>query len=90
MSDTISSGPNPLCEVGRRHPRDRHRMRPVEGHEHTWSCARHSMFATLLDKDSADQLERGDAWDLPDGGDGLVVGLGDERPGGVILYFRAK
>lgn len=90
MTDSQSSGPNPLCEVGRRHPRDRHRMRPVEGHPHIWHCSKHSMFATLVDKATADAVERGDHYPTPDGGDGLIVGVGDERPGGVILYYRAK
>ena len=90
MSEGQGSGPNPLCEVGRKHPRDRHRMRPVDGHEQTWSCSRHSMFAQLVDKETAESFERGDSYPTPDGGDGQVVGIGDERPGGVILYFRSK
>jgi hypothetical protein len=90
MTDSHASGPNPLCEVGRRHPRDKHRMRPVEGHENTWQCSRHGMFATLVDKTTADSFERGDSYPTPDGADGLIVGTGDERPGGIILYYRAK
>lgn len=90
MSEAHGSGPNPLCEVGRKHPRDRHRMRPVEGHEATWTCSRHSMFAVLIDKEQAEEVERGDPHPTPDGGEGLVVGVGDERPGGVILYYRAS
>lgn len=89
METTSSSGPNPLCEVGRRHPRDRHRMRPVEGHEHTWQCARHTMFAQLVDKDTAATYERGDAYQMHDGTEGIVVQHGDERQGGQILYYRA-
>ncbi len=73
-----------------RHPRDRHRMRPVEGHSHVWACQRHSIFAQLVDKDIADTLERGDDYPMHDGGEGLVVRHGDERQGGVILYYRAK
>jgi len=84
-----SSGPNPPCEVGRRHPRDKHRMRPVEGFDHVWHCAKHSMFARLVDTETAQSLERGDAYTMHDGGDGIVVQHGDERQGGVILYYRA-
>ncbi len=72
-----------------RHPRDRHRMRPVEGYEHVWVCPRHSIFAQLVDKETVDALERGDAYTMHDGGDGLVVRQGDERQGGIILYYRA-
>lgn len=64
-------------------------MRPVDGHEATWTCSRHSMFAQLVDKTQAESFERGDAHPTPDGGNGLIVGIGDERPGGVILYYRA-
>ncbi len=91
MSDTEThtSGPNPLCEVGRRHPRDKHRMRPVEGYDNVWLCDRHSMFATLMDKDTAEEFERGDEYIMHDGSEGVVVGLGDERQGGILLYYRA-
>lgn len=92
MSDSASSsstGPNPLCEVGRRHPRDKHRMRPVDGFENVWLCSRHSMFATIIDKDSADQIERSDPYTMHDGADGIVMGFGDERQGGMLLYYRA-
>lgn len=85
---TTPSGPNPPCEVGRRHPRDRHRMRPVEGHDHAWYCSRHSMFGLLVDKETVAAVERGDAHPLPGGGEGIVVNVGDERQGGVILYVR--
>lgn len=89
-SGATSSGPNPLCDVGRRHPRDRHRMRPVDGHEHVWQCSRHSMFAALVDKETAAAYERGDDYPMHDGGEGLVVQHGDDRQGGQILYYRAK
>lgn len=84
------TGPNPLCEVGRRHPRDRHRMRPIEGHDHLWFCDRHSMYAQLVDKDTAAEFARGDEYPIPSGGDGVVVQHGDERQGGIVLYFREK
>ena len=87
---TTSSGPNPLCEVGRRHPRDRHRMRPVDGHEYLWFCSRHSMYALLIDKETAGTIERGDEYSLPTGAGGTVMGFGDERQGGILLYVREK
>lgn len=64
-------------------------MRPVERFEHVWVCQRHSIFARLVDKQTADSLERGDAFTMHDGSDGLVVRHGDERQGGIILYYRA-
>jgi len=85
-----SSGPNPPCEIGRRHPRDKHRTRPVDGFDHVWECAKHSMFAQLVDKEAAEALERGDDYTMHDGGQGIIVQHGDERQGGVILYYRAK
>lgn len=90
MSSTTSSGPNPPCEVGKNHPRDKHRMRPVEGYDHVWVCGRHGIFARIMPEDEANALERGDAIPMHDGGEGVVVRQGDERPGGVILYYRPK
>jgi hypothetical protein len=87
---TTTSGPNPLCEVGKNHPRDKHRMRPVEGADHVWFCNRHSIYAQLVDTGTAEAVERGDAWNHYDAVDGLVVRLGDERQGGMIVYFREK
>ena len=89
-STATSSGPNPPCEVGRRHPRDKHRMRPVAGHEHVWHCDKHSMFAQLIEKEAASTIERGDEYPMHDGETGIVMGFGDERQGGLILYYRAK
>ena len=54
--EATSSGPNPLCEVGKTHPRDRHRMRPVEGHPGVWECARHEMFARIVPLEEAEAL----------------------------------
>jgi hypothetical protein len=48
------------------------------------------MFAQLVDKTTAESFERGDAYPTPDGGEGVVVGTGDERAGGIILYYRTK
>jgi hypothetical protein len=84
-----SAGPNPLCEVGRNHPRDRHRMRPLAGHPGVWECSRHGIFARVLPKEEAEALDRGDAIPMHGSGTGEVVRHGDERPGGVILYYRA-
>lgn len=83
-----TSIPNPLCEVGRTHPRDKHRMRPIEGQSGVWECTRHGLFAKVVDKDAAAQLERGDEIEMHDGGKGIIGRTGDERPGGVVLYYR--
>jgi hypothetical protein len=63
-------------------------MRPVEGQEHLWYCAKHGMYASLFDKAEADAAERGADQELPNGVTGIVVGKGDERQGGVLLYLR--
>lgn len=89
MSTTIS-GPNPVCEVGMKHPRDRHRMRPVEGAGSVWFCNRHSMYAQLVDSEMAGTVSRGDDWRHYEEVDGVVVRQGDERQGGQIVYFREK
>ncbi len=83
-----STGPNPLCEVGKNHPRDKHRMRPVAGADHIWYCSRHSMYAQLVDTETAEAAERGEPWTHFAGVDGVVVRPCDERPGGMIVYFR--
>lgn len=88
-SATTTTGPNPLCEIGRTHPRDRHRMRPLEGYEGVWVCPRHEIYAQVIVQESAPGHERGDPFTMHDGTSGIVVRLGDERPGGVILYYRA-
>ena len=85
-----TSGPNPLCEVGKNHPRDKHRMRPVEGADHVWFCARHSIYAQLVDMETAEAAERGEPWTHYDPVEGVVVRQGDERQGGMIVYFRQK
>jgi hypothetical protein len=85
-----TSGPNPLCEIGRNHPRDRHRMRPVADHPGVWECPRHDLYATIVSEDVAATLDRGDAYTMHDGRPGVVVRQGDERGGGVLLYYRAE
>src|SRR3712207_1485249 len=57
-----TSGPNPLCEIGRNHPRDRHRMRPVADHPGVWECPRHDLYATIVSEDVAATLDRGDPY----------------------------
>lgn len=90
MEAQQSSGPNPLCEVGRTHPRDRHRMKPLADHSGVWECARHELFATIVPEDVAESLDRGDPYTMHDGRPGVVVRQGDERGGGVIFYYRAE
>jgi len=84
------SGPSPYCEIGRNHPRDRHRMKALDGYDLTWACDRHSLFARLLETETASSLKRADAIDMHDGSDGIVTGIGDERGGGILVYYRAK
>jgi len=90
MAQTQSSGPNPPCEVGRTHPRDRHRMKPLPDYPGVWECARHEMFARVVPQEAADKLERGDTIEMHSGGEGAVVRHGDERLGGVLIYYRAR
>jgi hypothetical protein len=85
-----TSGPNPLCEIGRNHPRDRHRMKPLADHPGVWECPRHDLYATIVSEDVAATLDRGDAYAMHDGRPGVVVRHGDERGGGVLLYYRAE
>ena len=84
----VAAGPNPFCDVGRTHPRDRHRMRPVADQPGVWGCDRHDLFARVIPKEDAASLERGDPFPLPEGGEATVVRAGDERQGGVLLYYR--
>lgn len=63
-------------------------MRPVEGQDHLWYCNKHTMYATLVDKDDAERAERGSERELPNGVTGVVMGTGDERPSGIVLYLR--
>ena len=65
-------------------------MRPVEGQDHLWYCSKHGMYAQLVAKDDADSAERGATRTLPNGVEGVVMGAGDERQGGVILYPREE
>lgn len=63
-------------------------MRPVEAQDHLWYCSKHRMYGVLVDKDVADGAERGEPRTLPNGETGVIVGTGDERQGGVVLYVR--
>lgn len=90
VSSLAWSGPSPYCEIGRNHPRDRHRMKALPGHDLVWSCDRHSLFAQLIVADIAAGLKRNDDFTMHDGTEGIVTGIGDERGGGVLIYYRAK
>ncbi len=79
-----------MCEIGRTHPRDRHRMKPLADYPGVWECPRHDLFARVVPKEAADALDRGDPLALHTGGEGVVVRVGDERHGGMLLYYRAK
>jgi len=89
MDQTAASIPNPLCEIGRTHPRDKHRMRPLDGFAGVWVCAKHGLFATVLPEREAKAIERGDGYPMHDGSDGVAGRTGDDRPGGVVFYYRA-
>jgi hypothetical protein len=63
-------------------------MRPVEGQDHLWYCSKHGMYGWLVEKDDAESAERGSERELPNGVNAVVMGTGDERQGGVVLYLR--
>ena len=63
-------------------------MRPVEGQDRLWYCSKHGMYGLLVEKDEADAADRGAEQELPNGVTGVVMGTGDERQGGVVLYLR--
>jgi hypothetical protein len=65
-------------------------MRPVDGATNVWFCNRHGMFAQLVDTETAEGAKRGDSWTQHAEVEGVVVGLGDERQGGRIVYFREQ
>jgi hypothetical protein len=90
METQHSAGPNPLCEVGKTHPRDRHRMRPLDGYPGVWHCSKHDLYATVLPEETAEAIERGDSYTMHDGTEGLASRTGDDRPGGIIFYYRPQ
>jgi hypothetical protein len=65
-------------------------MRPLEDHFGVWVCTKHDLYATVISKEQADAIERGDPFPMPDGSEGVASRTGDERPNGVILYYRPK
>jgi hypothetical protein len=65
-------------------------MKPLPDYPGVWECPRHDLFATIVPTDVAEALERGDAYTMHDGRNGVVVRQGDERGGGMILYYRAE
>ncbi len=65
-------------------------MRPVEGQDHLWYCSKHGMYAQLVDKDVAAGADRGSSRTVPNGVEAVVMGTGDERQGGIILYLREE
>jgi hypothetical protein len=65
-------------------------MRPVDGADHVWFCNRHSMYAQLVDTETAESVARGDDWSHYEAFEGVVVRHGDERQGGQVVYFREK
>lgn len=65
-------------------------MRPVEGQDHLWYCAKHGIYAQLVDIETAEATPRSADWTGYPEIDGIVVRHGDERQGGQIIYFREK
>lgn len=88
--DQQTAIPNPLCEVGRTHPRDKHRMKPVEGYSGVWECSKHGIYATVLPEDVADAIERGSTYTMHNGEAGVAGRSGDDRPGGIVFYYRPE
>jgi len=82
--------PNPLCEIGRTHPRDKHRMKPLNEYPGVWYCPKHELYATVLPEDVADDIERGAKYVMHDGTEGVAGRTGDERPGGIVFYYRPQ
>jgi hypothetical protein len=65
-------------------------MKPLADFAGVWECPRHDLYATIVPLETAETLERGDTYTMHDGRAGVVVRQGDERGGGVILYYRAE
>jgi hypothetical protein len=86
----IHAIPNPLCEIGRTHPRDKHRMKPLDNHSGVWYCPKHELYATVLPESEADAIERGSEYVMHDGTPGVAGRTGDERPGGIVFYYRPR
>jgi len=65
-------------------------MRPLVDYSGVWECPRHDLFATIVAEETAASLDRGDSYAMHDGRPGVVVRQGDERGGGVLLYYREE
>jgi hypothetical protein len=65
-------------------------MKPLTDYPGVWECPRHDLYATIVPPEVAKALERGDAYTMHDGKPGVVVREGDERGGGVFLYYRPE
>ncbi|MGE3797078.1 MAG: hypothetical protein AB7G88_04480 [Thermomicrobiales bacterium] len=65
-------------------------MRPLEGYPGVWVCAKHELYATVVPEDVVESLERGDPFTMHDDTEGVASRTGDDRPGGVVLYYRPK
>ncbi len=65
-------------------------MRPLPDFPGVWECPRHDLYATIVPQETAAALDRGDPYPMHDGQPGVVVREGDERGGGVILYYRPE
>ena len=65
-------------------------MRPLDGFPGVWFCPKHELYATVLAEDAADHIERGASYTMHDGKTGVAGRTGDERPGGIVFYYRAQ
>jgi hypothetical protein len=53
-------------------------------------CSKHELYATVLPESDADAIERGSDYPMHDGRTGVAGRTGDDRPGGIVFYYRAK
>ena len=65
-------------------------MRPLDGYPGVWFCSKHELYATVVSEEFADSIERGDPYTMHDGSEGTASRTGDDRPGGLILYYRPQ
>jgi len=65
-------------------------MRPVDGYPNVWHCEKHDLYATVLPEEVVETIERGSHYEMHDGGAGIASRTGDDRPGGVVFYYRPR
>jgi hypothetical protein len=65
-------------------------MKPLNEYPGVWYCPKHELYATVLSEDIADEIERGATYVMHDGTEGVAGRTGDERPGGIVFYYRPQ